>query len=157
MTTLLELCQPAIERGEEVVAELPIRNVNRVVGTITGSEITRKYGAKGLPDDTIHLHFTGRAGQSFGAFMPPGMTLSLEGDANDYVGKGLSGGTHRGLPAAQRDLHGRGQHHHRQRRASTARRAARPSSAASPASASACATAASTRWSKASATTAANT
>ena len=92
VTVLLELCKPAIERGEEVVAELPIRNVNRVVGTITGSEITRKYGAKGLPEDTIRLHFHGSAGQSFGAFMPPGMTLSLEGDANDYVGKGLSGG-----------------------------------------------------------------
>ena len=92
VTTLLELCRPAIERGEEVVAELPVRNVNRVVGTITGSEITRKYGAKGLPDDTIRLHFSGSAGQSFGAFLPPGMSLSLEGDANDYVGKGLSGG-----------------------------------------------------------------
>jgi glutamate synthase (ferredoxin) len=92
MTTLLDLCRPAIERGEEVVAELPIRNVNRVVGTITGSEITLKHGAKGLPDDTIRLHFRGSAGQSFGAFIPPGMSLSLEGDANDYVGKGLSGG-----------------------------------------------------------------
>jgi glutamate synthase (ferredoxin) len=92
MTVLLDTCRPALERGEEVVAELPIRNVNRVVGTITGSEITRKYGAKGLPDDTIRLHFRGSAGQSFGAFIPPGMSLSLEGDANDYVGKGLSGG-----------------------------------------------------------------
>jgi glutamate synthase (ferredoxin) len=92
VTVLLELCKPAIERGEEVVAELPIRNVNRVVGTITGSEITRKYGAKGLPEDTIRLHFRGSAGQSFGAFIPPGLSLSLEGDANDYVGKGLSGG-----------------------------------------------------------------
>jgi glutamate synthase (ferredoxin) len=92
LTVLLDLCAPAIERREEVVAELPIRNVNRVVGTITGSEITRKYGAKGLPEDTIRLHFRGSAGQSFGAFIPPGMSLSLEGDANDYVGKGLSGG-----------------------------------------------------------------
>ncbi len=92
LTVLLDLCKPAIERGEEVVADLPIRNVNRVVGTITGSEITRKYGAKGLPADTIRLHFRGSAGQSFGAFIPPGMSLSLEGDANDYVGKGLSGG-----------------------------------------------------------------
>jgi glutamate synthase domain-containing protein 2/glutamate synthase domain-containing protein 1/glutamate synthase domain-containing protein 3 len=92
VTTLLELCAPAIERGEEVVATLPIRNVNRVVGTITGSEITRRHGAKGLPEDTVRLHFRGSAGQSFGAFIPPGMTLSLEGDANDYVGKGLSGG-----------------------------------------------------------------
>ena len=92
LTVLLDLCKPAIERGEEVVADLPIRNVNRVVGTITGSEITRKHGAKGLPADTIRLHFRGSAGQSFGAFIPPGMSLSLEGDANDYVGKGLSGG-----------------------------------------------------------------
>jgi glutamate synthase (ferredoxin) len=92
MTVLLELCRPAIERGEEVVAELPIRNVNRVVGTITGSEITRRHGARGLAEDTIRLHFRGSAGQSFGAFIPPGMSLSLEGDANDYVGKGLSGG-----------------------------------------------------------------
>jgi glutamate synthase (ferredoxin) len=92
LTTILELCRPAIERGEPVHATLPIRNVNRVVGTITGSEITRRYGAKGLPADTIQLNFTGSAGQSFGAFLPPGMTLRLEGDANDYVGKGLSGG-----------------------------------------------------------------
>ena len=92
VTTLLDLCKPAIERGEKVVAELPIRNVNRVVGTITGSEITRKYGPKGLPEGTIRIHFKGSAGQSFGAFMPKGMTFLLEGDANDYVGKGLSGG-----------------------------------------------------------------
>jgi glutamate synthase (NADPH/NADH) large chain len=89
---LLDLCRPAIERGEEVVASLPVRNVNRVVGTIVGSEITLRGGAKGLPEDTIRLHFQGSAGQSFGAFMPPGMSLRAEGDANDYVGKGLSGG-----------------------------------------------------------------
>ena len=92
MTTILPMCKPAIERGEKVEATLPIRNVNRVVGTITGSEVTRKYGQKGLPDDTINLKFLGSAGQSFGAFVPRGMTLTLEGDANDYVGKGLSGG-----------------------------------------------------------------
>jgi glutamate synthase (ferredoxin) len=92
LTTILELCRPAIERGEKVRAELPIRNVNRVVGTITGSEITRKYGAAGLPEDAVKLKFKGSAGQSFGAFVPRGMTLELEGDANDYVGKGLSGG-----------------------------------------------------------------
>jgi glutamate synthase (ferredoxin) len=92
VSTLLDLCKPAIERGEKVVAELPIRNVHRVVGTITGSEVTRKYGAKGLPADTVRIHFKGSAGQSFGAFLPPGMTFSIEGDANDYVGKGLSGG-----------------------------------------------------------------
>ncbi|MGH8299390.1 MAG: glutamate synthase large subunit, partial [Steroidobacteraceae bacterium] len=92
VTTLLEICRPAIERGEKVRAELPIRNVNRVVGTITGSEITRKYGPEGLPDDTVRIGFKGSAGQSFGAFMPRGMTFILEGDANDHLGKGLSGG-----------------------------------------------------------------
>jgi glutamate synthase (ferredoxin) len=92
MTTILPLCRPAIEKGEKVAAKIPIRNVNRVVGTITGSEVTRKYGPAGLPDGTIALHFTGSAGQSFGAFVPRGMTLTLEGDANDYLGKGLSGG-----------------------------------------------------------------
>jgi glutamate synthase (ferredoxin) len=91
-TVLLKLCAPAIERKEKVIASLPIRNVNRVVGTITGSEITRKWGVEGLPEDTIQIHFSGSAGQSFGAFMPRGMTFSLEGDANDYLGKGLSGG-----------------------------------------------------------------
>jgi len=91
-TVLLKLCAPAIERKEKVVAVLPIRNVNRVVGTIVGSEITRRWGAEGLPEDTIEINFTGSAGQSFGAFMPRGMTFFLEGDANDYVGKGLSGG-----------------------------------------------------------------
>ncbi|HXJ21897.1 MAG TPA: glutamate synthase large subunit, partial [Polyangia bacterium] len=92
VNSILPLCQPAIQRGEKVDVQLPIRNVNRVVGTITGSEVTRKYGPTGLPDDTIKLKFTGSAGQSFGAFVPRGMTLTLEGDANDYVGKGLSGG-----------------------------------------------------------------
>ncbi len=90
-THLLALCKPAIERGEKVRAELPITNVNRVVGTITGSEVTRKHGGKGLPEDTIQLTFHGSAGQSFAAFTPAGMTFMLEGDANDYVGKGLSG------------------------------------------------------------------
>ena len=90
-TMLLKLCKPAIERGEKVRAELPIININRVVGTITGSELTRKHGGKGLPEDTIHLKFNGSAGQSLGAFCPAGMTFELEGDANDYVGKGLSG------------------------------------------------------------------
>jgi glutamate synthase domain-containing protein 2/glutamate synthase domain-containing protein 1/glutamate synthase domain-containing protein 3 len=92
VTTLLPLCEPALTRGEKVEATLPIRNVNRVVGTMVGSEITRRYGAAGLPDDTIRLHFYGSAGQSFGAFIPKGMTLILEGDSNDYIGKGLSGG-----------------------------------------------------------------
>jgi len=92
LTTLLGLAQPAIDRGEKVIAELPIKNVNRVTGTITSYEITKKLGAKGLPEDTIRFRFKGSAGQSFGAFVTHGMTLSIEGDANDYFGKGLSGG-----------------------------------------------------------------
>ena len=91
MTTLLELCEPAIERGETVTATLPIHNINRVVGTILGNEITKRHW-EGLPEDTIRLHFQGSAGQSFGAFVPKGVTLELEGEANDYLGKGLSGG-----------------------------------------------------------------
>ncbi|MEX1120533.1 MAG: glutamate synthase large subunit [Balneolales bacterium] len=90
--SLLDICEPAFEKGEPVKAVLPIRNINRVTGTIVGSEVTRKYGRNGLPEDTIHLKFNGSAGQSFGAFLPGGMTLELEGDANDYFGKGLSGG-----------------------------------------------------------------
>jgi glutamate synthase domain-containing protein 2/glutamate synthase domain-containing protein 1/glutamate synthase domain-containing protein 3 len=92
MQELLTICKPAIENKEHVHAILPIHNVNRVVGTVLGSEVTRKHGVDGLPHDTIRLHFSGSAGQSFGAFVPKGITLSLEGDANDYVGKGLSGG-----------------------------------------------------------------
>jgi glutamate synthase (ferredoxin) len=91
MTVLLDLCKPAIENGEKVKATLPIKNVNRVVGTILGNEITKRHW-HGLPEDTVHLHFQGSAGQSFGAFVPKGVTLELEGDANDYLGKGLSGG-----------------------------------------------------------------
>ncbi|HXM33626.1 MAG TPA: hypothetical protein VN920_00425, partial [Pyrinomonadaceae bacterium] len=91
-TKLLDLCRPALERKERVSLTLPIRNVNRAVGTILGSEVTRRHGPEGLPHDTIQLQFMGSAGQSFGAFVPRGMTLALEGDANDYVGKGLSGG-----------------------------------------------------------------
>jgi glutamate synthase (ferredoxin) len=92
VTTLLDLCRPAIEKGVKVKATLPVYNRNRVVGTITGSEITRRHGTKGLPDDTVELTFQGSAGQSFGAFVPRGMTMIIEGDANDYFGKGLSGG-----------------------------------------------------------------
>jgi glutamate synthase (ferredoxin) len=91
-TTLLDLCAPALTEGRPVRATVPIRNTNRVVGTMLGSEVTRRWGAAGLPQDTIQLHFRGSAGQSFGAFIPPGVTLHLEGDANDYLGKGLSGG-----------------------------------------------------------------
>lgn len=91
MKVLLDLCKPAIENGEKVKATLPITNVNRVVGTILGNEITKRHW-EGLPEDTVHLHFQGSAGQSFGAFVPKGVTLELEGEANDYLGKGLSGG-----------------------------------------------------------------
>ena len=91
-TVLMNLCKPAIEKGEKVTGTVPVRNIHRVVGTIVGSEVTRRYGAAGLPEDTIKVHFKGSAGQSFGAFMPKGMTFTLEGDTNDYLGKGLSGG-----------------------------------------------------------------
>ncbi|MCZ7413710.1 glutamate synthase large subunit [Streptomyces sp. WMMC897] len=80
------------EAAQPVRAQLAIRNVNRTVGTMLGHEVTKKFGGAGLPDDTIDITFTGSAGQSFGAFVPRGVTLRLEGDANDYVGKGLSGG-----------------------------------------------------------------
>ena len=89
---LLPRCRDAIETGTPVSFELPIRNIHRTVGAVTGSEITRRRGAEGLPEDSIRIRFTGSAGQSFGAFIPRGMTLALEGDANDYAGKGLSGG-----------------------------------------------------------------
>jgi glutamate synthase (NADPH/NADH) large chain len=89
---LIEICKPALKDGELVRAQLEIRNVNRTVGTMLGSEVTRKYGGTGLPEDTIDLTFRGSAGQSFGAFIPHGVTLRLEGDTNDYLGKGLSGG-----------------------------------------------------------------
>ncbi|MCD7035418.1 glutamate synthase large subunit [Metabacillus sp. GX 13764] len=89
---LIPLCRRAIENQEPIEAVAAIRNINRVTGTMLGSEITKKYGEKGLAEDTIQLKFTGSAGQSFGAFIPKGVTLKLAGDANDYVGKGLSGG-----------------------------------------------------------------
>ena len=89
---LLELAAPALERGEAVEINLPIGNINRTVGTILGSDVTRKYGAEGLPDDTIRLNFKGSAGQSLGAWLPRGITINVTGDANDYAGKGLSGG-----------------------------------------------------------------
>jgi glutamate synthase (NADPH/NADH) large chain len=89
---LIRIAAPALESGEPVRAQLTVRNVNRTVGTMLGHEVTKKYGGLGLPDNTIDISFTGSAGQSFGAFLPKGVTLRLEGDANDYVGKGLSGG-----------------------------------------------------------------
>jgi glutamate synthase domain-containing protein 2/glutamate synthase domain-containing protein 1/glutamate synthase domain-containing protein 3 len=90
--TLVALAEGALEDAHPAVLELPVRNVNRTVGTLLGSEVTRRYGAAGLPADTITVRLTGSAGQSLGAFLPPGITIDLIGDANDYVGKGLSGG-----------------------------------------------------------------
>lgn len=92
MAKLVRMCKPALEEKKPVRAKLFIKNTNRVTGTIVGSEISRRYGEEGLPEDTIRLSFVGSAGQSFGAFIPKGLTLTLEGDANDYAGKGLSGG-----------------------------------------------------------------
>ncbi|MGB6059083.1 MAG: glutamate synthase large subunit [Microthrixaceae bacterium] len=89
---LIELCRDAIDSGTPVQLEIPIRNVNRTVGTLLGHELTKRHGGAGLADDTIVIDFNGSAGNSFGAFIPKGMTLRLHGDANDYVGKGLSGG-----------------------------------------------------------------
>jgi glutamate synthase (NADPH/NADH) large chain len=90
--TFLEQCRPAIDHGARVAIELPITNVDRTVGTLLGYEITRRHGGAGLPEGTIDLTFHGSAGQSFGAFVPNGVTMRLFGDANDYLGKGLSGG-----------------------------------------------------------------
>ncbi|MHB0997973.1 MAG: glutamate synthase large subunit [Armatimonadota bacterium] len=92
MQYLVPACEPAIEHGEKVEVSVPIRTMNRTAGTILGSEVSKRYGEDGLPEDTIRVHFAGSAGQSFGAFVPRGITLLLEGEANDYIGKGLSGG-----------------------------------------------------------------
>ena len=89
---LVELCKAAIEVGEKVTVELPIRNINRTTGTVLSSKVAKKYGPEGLPEDTISIKFSGSAGQSFGAFLAKGITLTLEGESNDYIGKGLSGG-----------------------------------------------------------------
>ena len=89
---LIELARPALERGEKVAIETPIRNINRTVGTMLSYEIAKRYGHEGLPDDTIRIRLAGSAGQSFGAFLAKGVTLDLVGDTNDYCGKGLSGG-----------------------------------------------------------------
>ena len=154
---LIAECAAALEHQTPVSLDLPIRNVNRTVGTMLGYQVTRRYGAAGLPDDTIQLQFTGSAGQSFGAFVPNGITLNLEGDSNDYVGKGLSGGRLIVYPPRALDVRRRGQHHHRQRRALRRhqRRGLHPRT--SPASGSRSATAARWRSSRASAITAANT
>jgi glutamate synthase domain-containing protein 3 len=89
---LIEKAKPALESQEKVEGNFAIRNVHRTVGAMLGGEIARRYGSAGLPDETIHFNFRGSAGQSFGAFVPNGVTLELEGDTNDYLGKGLSGG-----------------------------------------------------------------
>ena len=91
-TRLIELAKPALERGEKVTIEMPIRNINRTVGTMLSWHIAKRYGHDGLPGDTIHIRLAGSAGQSFGAFLARGVTLDLIGDTNDYCGKGLSGG-----------------------------------------------------------------
>jgi glutamate synthase (NADPH/NADH) large chain len=90
--TLIQLSEGALKNGDKVRLDLPVRNVNRTVGTMLGYEVTTRWGAEGLPDDTIDVTLSGSAGQSFGAFLPRGITLRLVGDSNDYVGKGLSGG-----------------------------------------------------------------
>ena len=91
-THLLEACKDALDEAKPVELDLPIINTNRVVGTILGAEVSRRYGAEALPEDTIKLNFTGSAGQSLGAYVPKGITIKVEGDTNDYCGKGLSGG-----------------------------------------------------------------
>jgi glutamate synthase (NADPH/NADH) large chain len=98
---LIDLAQPALESGQKVYAELEIKNTNRTVGTTLSGEIAKRFGFAGLPDDTIHFKLTGSAGQSFGCFLAKGVTLELEGDANDYLGKGLSGGRVIAYPAKQ--------------------------------------------------------
>ncbi len=98
---LIELAEPALERGEKVTIEMPIRNINRTVGTMLSHEIARRYGHEGLPDETIHVRFAGSAGQSFGAFLAQGVWLDHIGDTNDYCGKGLSGGRISVQPSAK--------------------------------------------------------
>jgi glutamate synthase (NADPH/NADH) large chain len=89
---LIEKARPALERGDKVDFDVPVRNLNRTVGTMLSNQVASRYGHAGLPDDTIHIRMTGTAGQSFGAFLARGITLDLTGEANDYVGKGLCGG-----------------------------------------------------------------
>ncbi|WP_458412844.1 glutamate synthase large subunit [Schinkia sp. CFF1] len=89
---LLRVCEPSLEKKQQVYGTFPIKNSNRTVGTMLGSEVTKRYGREGLPEDTLRLNFIGSAGLSFGSFLPKGVTFTLEGDANDYIGKGLSGG-----------------------------------------------------------------
>ena len=115
--SLLEQSAAAIERGEKVSITTPVRNVNRCVGGILSSHIAAARGAEGLPEGTIEVELHGSAGQSFGGWLAPGVTFTLHGDANDYTGKGLSGGVARGHAAGRRDLPRRGERDHRQHRA----------------------------------------
>ena len=101
VTTIVPACREALEKQKRVQLDLPIRNVNRTVGTILGYHVTKRYGAEGLPEDTIQIKFSGSAGQSFGAFLPKGISFTLEGDSNDYLGKGLSGGKIAVFPPAK--------------------------------------------------------
>jgi glutamate synthase (NADPH/NADH) large chain len=110
--TLMQLAEGALADATPVRLEMPVRNVNRTVGTLTGAEITRRYGRDGLPDDTVHVELHGSAGQSFGAFLPPGMTLDLVGDANDYLAKGLSGGRVIVRPSEESPFAGTADEHH---------------------------------------------
>ena len=126
---LIRIAAPALERGEPVRAQLAVRNVNRTVGTMLGHEVTKRYAGEGLPDGTIDLTMIGSAGQSFGAFLPRGITLRLEGDANDYVGKGLSGGRIVIRPDRSATFAAQRADHRRATSSATARRRARSSSA----------------------------
>ena len=113
---IIELAKDALEHRKPVEIHLPIRNVNRTVSTMLSAEVSRRFGAEGLPPYTIQLHLKGSAGQSFGAWLAPGVALHLEGDANDYCAKGLSGGFISVRPPKRIDLQSRGQHYRRQRR-----------------------------------------
>ena len=125
---LITRAADALQQGQPVQFEVPVRNVNRTVGTMLGAEVTRRYGGAGLPDGTIDITLTGSAGQSFGAFLPRGITLRLVGDANDYLGKGLSGGRLSRPPGADRVVGGGAERDRRQRPAlrGNGRRGVRP-------------------------------
>ena len=154
---LIKAAAPALERRQPVELNAFIRNADRTVGTMLGYHVTRRYGGQGLPDDTIKIAFTGSAGQSFGAFVPRGMTLTLVGDANDGFGKGLSGGRVIVVSPRRRPPSSRRTTSSSATSRSTVRRAAKATCAAWRASASAFATAARRSWSKASGTMPAST
>ena len=153
---LLKKLASALLAGKPASLSLDISSTDRAFGTLFGSEITRRHGDR-LAEDTYQIRCTGGAGQSFGAFIPKGLTLELEGDSNDYFGKGLSGGQAHCLPAEEEQIQGRGKYHHRQR--GPVRRNLRQGicPAAWPVSGSVSATPAPRRWSRAWATTAVST